>query len=93
MMFEDVYHTIASRSEGQYKAKGSKFIAIAVPVKTEAEVKERLQEVRKAYHKMAIKYHPDKVSHLGEDVKIAAEQKFTKLNAAYVAVKQERGMN
>ena len=50
MMFEDVYHTIASRSEGQYKAKGSKFIAIAVPVKTEAEVKERLQEVRKAYH-------------------------------------------
>ena len=50
MMFEDVYHTIASRSEGQYKAKGSKFIAIAVPVKTEAEVKERLQEVRKASH-------------------------------------------
>jgi uncharacterized YigZ family protein len=50
MMFEDVYHTIASRSEGLYKAKGSKFIAIAFPVKTESEVKERLQEVRKAYH-------------------------------------------
>lgn len=49
-MFEDVYHTIASRSEGLYKAKGSKFIAIAFPVKTEAEVKDKLQEVRKAYH-------------------------------------------
>jgi uncharacterized YigZ family protein len=50
MMFEDIYHSIASRSEGLYKAKGSKFIAIAFPVKTEAEVKERLQEIRKAYH-------------------------------------------
>lgn len=50
MMFEDVYHSIASRSEGLYKAKGSKFIAIAFPVKTEAEVKDKLQEVRKAYH-------------------------------------------
>ncbi|MCD4725225.1 MAG: YigZ family protein [Bacteroidales bacterium] len=49
-MFEDVYHSIASRSEGLYKAKGSKFIAIAFPVKTEAEVKDKLQEVRKAYH-------------------------------------------
>ena len=49
-MFEDVYHSIASRSEGSYKAKGSKFIAIAFPVKTEAEVKDKLQEVRKAYH-------------------------------------------
>lgn len=49
-MFEDIYHSIASRSEGLYKAKGSKFIAIAFPVKTEAEVKERLQEIRKAYH-------------------------------------------
>jgi len=50
MMFEDVYLSIDSRSEGQYKAKGSKFIAIAFPVKTEAEVKAKLQEVRKSYH-------------------------------------------
>lgn len=50
-------------------------------------------DIKKAYRELAKKYHPDKVSHLGEDVKLAAESKFTKLNAAYEAVKQERGMN
>ncbi|MBT3453473.1 MAG: DnaJ domain-containing protein, partial [Lentimicrobiaceae bacterium] len=50
-------------------------------------------EVKKAYREMAKKYHPDKVSHLGEEVKKAAEEKITMLNAAYEAVKDERGMN
>jgi len=49
-MFEDTYHTIASTSQGIYKEKGSKFIAIAHPVKTEEEVKEKLESIRKEYH-------------------------------------------
>lgn len=51
------------------------------------------EEVKKAYREMAKKYHPDKVSHLGDDVKKNAEAKFTSLNTAYEAIKQERGMN
>ena len=50
-------------------------------------------EVKKAYHKMAIKYHPDKVSHLGEEVQQAAEDKFQKLNAAYDEIKKRRGIS
>ncbi len=50
-------------------------------------------EVKKAYRELAKKYHPDKVAHLGEDVKKAAEEKITQLNAAYDAVKERRGMN
>ena len=50
-------------------------------------------EIKKAFRELAKKYHPDKVAHLGEEIKKAAEVKFTTLNAAYEAVKQERGMN
>ncbi len=48
-------------------------------------------EVKKAYRKMASKYHPDKVSHLGEELKSLAEEKFKSVNDAYQSVKKERG--
>ncbi|MCK4569343.1 MAG: YigZ family protein [Bacteroidales bacterium] len=49
-MFDDTYHSIAAPSKGLYKDKGSKFIALAYPVKTEEEVKIKLAEVRREYH-------------------------------------------
>ncbi|MFA7139292.1 MAG: DnaJ domain-containing protein, partial [Bacteroidales bacterium] len=49
-------------------------------------------EVKKAYRKMAVKYHPDKVSHLGEEVQHAAKEKFQQLNQAYESIKKERGL-
>ena len=48
-MFEDTYKTIAGPSEGVYREKGSKFIALAFPVESEAEVKEKLAEIQKQY--------------------------------------------
>ena len=49
-------------------------------------------EVKKAYRKMAIKYHPDKVATLGEDIQKAAEEKFKAVSQAYEAICRERGM-
>ncbi len=50
------------------------------------------EEIKKAYRKMAIKYHPDKVIHLGEDFQNAAKEKFQKVNEAYETIKKEKNM-
>ena len=49
-------------------------------------------EIKTAYRKMAVKYHPDKVSHLGPDIQESAKKKFQTLSAAYEAIKKERGI-
>ena len=51
------------------------------------------EEVKKAYRKMALKYHPDRVTHLGDDVQKAANAKFQELNAAYNELKKQRNMS
>ncbi|MBC3541258.1 IMPACT family protein [Rufibacter sediminis] len=48
-MREDTYRTIAAPVEGLYKEKGSKFISKAYPVRSEEEIKEILQALRKEY--------------------------------------------
>jgi len=49
-LFDDVFLSISKPSEGVFKDRGSRFIGLAFPVKTEDEVKEQLLELRKSYH-------------------------------------------
>jgi len=44
------YKTIAKESEGFYKEKGSKFLAFAVPVSAEDEIKAFIAQKRKEHH-------------------------------------------
>lgn len=50
-------------------------------------------EVKKAYKKMALKHHPDRVEALGTDVRKAAEERFKAIAIAYETIKKERGFN
>ncbi|PHQ56714.1 MAG: molecular chaperone DjlA [Lutibacter sp.] len=49
-------------------------------------------EVKKAYRKMAKKYHPDKLQHLGVEHVKGAEEKFKQVQKAYEQIQKERGM-
>lgn len=51
------------------------------------------QQIKKAYRKMAMKYHPDKVNNLGEDVKKSATEKFKAVNEAYHTIKEAKGFS
>jgi len=50
-------------------------------------------DVKKAYRKMAKKYHPDKLQGLGEEHLKGAKEKFQKIQEAYDSIKSERGMS
>jgi DnaJ like chaperone protein len=48
--------------------------------------------VKKAYRRMAMKHHPDRVAHLGEEFQKAASEKFKNVQQAYERIERERGM-
>ncbi len=58
----------------------------------EVEPKVSDEEVKKAYRRMVVKHHPDKVAHLGEQFQKDASEKFKKVQEAWEAVKKERGL-
>ena len=49
-----------------------------------------VQEIKKAYRKMAKKFHPDKVMHLGKEHQKGAEEKFKQVQDAYEHIQKER---
>lgn len=50
MVIKDTYLTIEDCSEGLYKDKGSKFIALVYPVGEEEEIKSIISKLRKDHH-------------------------------------------
>jgi uncharacterized YigZ family protein len=62
-----VFNTIQALSEGFYKEKGSKFLAFAVPVSSEEEVKAFIAEKRKEHH---LAVHVCSAFRLGADLKL-----------------------
>ena len=64
-MFEDTYKTIAEKAEGLYKDKGSRFIGLAYPVKSENEVKEIMAGIKKEYYDATHHCYAYHIGHIG----------------------------
>jgi len=81
-------------SEKDYQSLEAMFVANtdAAYKILEAEPTATDDELKKAYRKMALKYHPDKVHYLGEDVQKGANEKFQKVNEAWEIIKKQRGI-
>jgi DnaJ like chaperone protein len=50
------------------------------------------EEIKKAYRKMAIKYHPDKVAQMGAEYEKGAKEKFQSVQEAYENIKRKRNI-
>ncbi len=48
-------------------------------------------EIKAAYRKLSMEYHPDKVAHLGEEFHKVAEEKMKEINGAYQYLKKKFG--
>lgn len=62
------YRTIAEKSEGFYKEKGSKFLAFVFPCQTEEDAKKIISDLRKEHHQAV---HVCSAFRFGSDKKIA----------------------
>ncbi len=59
----------------------------------EVEPTSTVDEIKQSYRRLAKKFHPDRIQHLGEDVIEAAKDKFQQLTEAYDAIMKSRGDN
>jgi uncharacterized YigZ family protein len=72
MLFSDIYHEPAHPAESSLREKGSKFISYGFPVKSDEEIKQNLNELKKRYpdathHCYAWILNPDKSAQRAND--------------------------
>ena len=63
---QDSFRSISSPARGLFKDNGSRFIACAYPVETEAEVKEIVDSLKKEYHDARHHCYAYRLGYLGD---------------------------
>ena len=76
--YESIKAMFYNRSDNAYKI-------------LEVDKSATVSEIKAAYRKMAKKYHPDRVIHLGKEHREGAEEKFRQVQQAYEQLQKEKG--
>ncbi|MFH0781096.1 MAG: DnaJ domain-containing protein [Pseudomonadota bacterium] len=71
------------RYHGQQTATSSQDMAARHYATLGLEKGADMEEIKKAYRKLSMQYHPDKVGHLGAEFRSVAEEKMKEINQAY----------
>lgn len=50
------------------------------------------QELKRKYRELLLQYHPDRVAHLGSELRDLAARKTTEINAAFAVIRVQRGL-
>jgi len=79
MEFDSVKNMFYRSADSDYKILG-------------IEAKASDEDVKRAYRKMAIAFHPDKVAQMGEEYQKGAKEKFQQIQDAYENIKRKRGI-
>jgi len=81
-----------SGGEGSGKAAPSRSPLVTPYEVLGLEPNASVEEIREAFHRLAVQYHPDKVHHMGEDFREMAHFRFKELMRAYETLlgRQER---
>lgn len=77
------------RYHGQHTAASSEDMAARHYATLGLEKGADMEEIKKAYRKLSMQYHPDKVGHLGAEFRSVAEEKMKEINQAYDFFKKQ----
>lgn len=81
----DIYPEDAYEIRGEFRNDQDKnYNILGIDRNTSAE------DIKKAYRILSKKYHPDKVTHLGDEFAKIANDKFQTINEAYKNIRQEK---
>ena len=96
--FTQILSMFRFRHEGEKIRQKKKTYSSASRLKVAYEVlgiteSATTDQIKKAYRKLAVIHHPDKVIHLGEEMQTAAKEKFQIISEAYELIKDRKGFS
>jgi DnaJ like chaperone protein len=87
-----MYMDITERDLGSLNAMFTRSAPSSAYTVLEVDPKASDDVLKKAYRSAAMKHHPDRVAHLGEEFQKDAAEKFKKVQEAWERIRAERGL-